>query len=94
MGNLRCVTATGNKLSSKLVFDNVLYHNGGIAPGIDRLIMYLTDDDNVREVIVFPKSGGGFDPMMDAPSEVEPKQLGELGITVKPTPKKEEGTRT
>jgi aspartyl-tRNA synthetase len=64
--------------------------HGGMAPGLDRLIMYLTDDDNVREVIAFPKSGGGFDPMMAAPSEVEDKQLKELHLTVNYPPKKEE----
>jgi len=69
-------------------FDYGAPPHGGMAPGIDRLIMYLTDDDNVREVIAFPKSGGGFDPMMDAPSEVEDKQLRELHLTVSYPPKK------
>ncbi len=71
-------------------FDYGAPPHGGMAPGIDRLLMYLTDDDNVREVIAFPKSGGGFDPMMDAPSEVEDKQLKELHLTVNYPPKKEE----
>jgi len=71
-------------------FDYGAPPHGGMAPGIDRLIMYLTDDDNVREVIAFPKSGGGFDPMMDAPSVVEDKQLKELHLTVNYPPKKDE----
>ena len=64
--------------------------HGGMAPGLDRLIMYLTDDDNVREVIAFPKSGGGFDPMMSAPSAVDDAQLQELSLTVNYPPKKDD----
>lgn len=54
--------------------------HGGIAPGIDRLMMMLTDDENIREVMAFPKIGGGYDPMMEAPSWVDEAQLKELGI--------------
>ncbi len=56
--------------------------HGGIALGIDRLLMVLRNEDSIREVIAFPKSGDARDLMMEAPSRVEPKQLKELGIKI------------
>ncbi len=57
--------------------------HGGIAPGIDRLIMLLTGEKNLREVIAFPLTNDGRDPMMESPSVVAQKQLDELGLSLK-----------
>ncbi len=54
--------------------------HGGIAPGIDRIMTLLLNEPSIREVITFPKTGDGRDLMMDAPSEIYPKQLKELHI--------------
>ncbi len=56
--------------------------HGGIAPGLDRLIMILAGEPNIREVIAFPKTDKARDPMMDAPREANPKQLEELSISI------------
>ena len=56
--------------------------HGGIAPGIDRLMMVLAGTDNMRDVIAFPKTASAADLMIDAPGEVDPKQLEELRLKV------------
>jgi aspartyl-tRNA synthetase len=56
--------------------------HGGIAPGIDRIVMLLCGEDNLREVVLFPMNQRAEDLMMGAPSEVSPKQLRELHIRV------------
>jgi len=54
--------------------------HGGIAPGIDRIVMLLADKENIREVTLFPMNQNAQDLMMQAPSEVDDLQLKELGI--------------
>lgn len=56
--------------------------HGGIAWGLDRLIAILAGEPNIREVIAFPKTGEGQDLLMNAPSELDPTQLDELGIKI------------
>jgi aspartyl-tRNA synthetase len=58
--------------------------HGGIAPGIDRTVMLLAGKDNIREVIAFPKTQSGADPLTGAPAPVAPEQLRELGIRLAP----------
>ena len=57
--------------------------HGGIAPGIDRLLMVISGADSIREVIAFPKDKAARDPVMNAPSEVTQEQLDELGLKIK-----------
>jgi aspartyl-tRNA synthetase len=60
--------------------------HGGIAPGIDRIVMLLCGEENLREVVLFPMNQRAEDLMMGTPAEVSPKQLRKLDIrVVKPT---------
>ena len=58
--------------------------HGGIALGWDRICALLAGADSIREVIAFPKSGGGIDPLTDAPAPITPQQRREAGVDAKP----------
>ena len=58
--------------------------HGGIAPGIDRIVMLLANEKNIREVTMFPMNQNAQDLMMNAPSDVSDKQLKELNLSLKP----------
>ena len=62
--------------------------SGGVGAGIDRLVMTLAGTENVREVQAFPKTQTGYDPLLDAPAEIDPALLEELGLRVVVKPPK------
>jgi aspartyl-tRNA synthetase len=64
--------------------------HGGIAPGLDRIIMLLTGEKNLREVVAFPLNQKAQDPMMSTPREVTQRQLDELHLKVVQPKKSEE----
>ena len=57
--------------------------HGGIAPGIDRIVMLLANEKNIREVTMFPMNQNAQDLMMNAPSEITDNQLKELNLSLK-----------
>jgi aspartyl-tRNA synthetase len=64
--------------------------HGGIAFGWDRVVALLAGVESIREVIAFPKTGGGYDPLTAAPAPITPQQRKEAGVDAKPEPKKPE----
>lgn len=65
--------------------------HGGIAFGWDRVVSLLAGETSIREVIAFPKTGGGFDPLTAAPAEITPQQRKEAGVDAKPAEQKKDG---
>ncbi len=61
--------------------------HGGIAPGLDRIVMLLARESNIREVIAFPRQQSTFDPLTESPSAVDAAQLEELHLRAVVPPK-------
>ena len=68
--------------------------HGGIAFGWDRIVALLAGADSIREVIAFPKSGGGYDPLTQAPAPITPEQRKEAGVDAKPKSASDSGRDT
>jgi aspartyl-tRNA synthetase len=63
--------------------------HGGIAFGWDRICALLSGTDSIRDVIAFPKTGGGYDPLTSAPAPITPEQRKEAGVDASPAPRSE-----
>jgi aspartyl-tRNA synthetase len=68
--------------------------HGGIAFGWDRIVALLAGEDSIREVIAFPKTGNGYDPLTAAPAPITPQQRKEAGVDAKPAAKAAEKAGT